>query len=80
MVKKNKGFRRRCQPKEASLSKQNNRPKKRKQWTEQQMLDAIESAMAGGISGNKAAAKHDVPLSTSKDCLNGCVNPDLPNI
>jgi len=37
------------------------------------MLDAIESAMAGGMSGNKAAAKHGVPPSTLKDHLSGCV-------
>jgi len=49
--------------------KQNNRPKKRKQWTEQQMLDTIESATAGGMSGNKAAAKHGIPPSTLKDRL-----------
>ena len=70
MSKKNTGFRRRRQPTPVSLSKQKNRPQKRKQWTEQQMLDAIESATIGGMSGN---AKHGVPPSTLKDCLSGRV-------
>ena len=33
------------------------------------MLDAIESATTGGMSGNSAAAKHGVPPSTLKDRL-----------
>ena len=69
MSKKNTGFQRRRQPTPVSLSKQKNRPQKRKQWTEQQMLDAIESATTGGMSGNSAVAKHGVPPSTLKDRL-----------
>jgi len=73
MSKKNTEFRRRHQPTPVSLSKQKNRPQKRKQWTEQQMLDAIESATTGDMSGNSAAAKHGVPPSTLKDHLSGRV-------
>jgi len=71
MSKKNKGFRRRSycsQPKPTAVT---NRPKKRKQWTEQQMLSAMESATR--MSANKAAAKHGVPPSTLKDRISGRV-------
>ena len=73
MVKNNKEFQRLRKPTEASFSKQNKHPKKRKQQTEQEMLDAIESATAGGMSGNKAAVKHGIPPSTFKDRLSGRV-------
>jgi len=71
MSKKNKGFRR-CsycsQPKSTAVT---NHPKKRKQWTEQQMLSAMESATR--MSANKAAAKHGVPPSILKDWVSGRV-------
>ena len=55
MSKKNKGFRRRnyCSQPKPTAAAVTNRPKKRKQWTEQQMLSAMESATR--MSANKAA-------------------------
>ena len=50
-----------------------NRPSKRKQWTEQQMLAAITMAKNGKLSANQAADEHSVPRSTLKDRLKGRV-------
>jgi len=61
MAKKEKGFRRRRLQITDNLSKENNRPKKYKQWTERQMLDVMDSATIGCMPANKAAAKHGVP-------------------
>ena len=49
-----------------------NRPSKRKQWTDQQMLEAIE-AVENGCGTNQAAKEHGVPMSTLKDRLSGRV-------
>ena len=49
-----------------------NRPSKRKQWTNQQMLAAIE-AVENGCGVNQAAKEHGVPKSTLKDRLSGRV-------
>jgi len=46
-----------------------NYAKKRKQWTEQQMLSAMESTTR--MSANEAAAKHDILPFTLKDRLSG---------
>jgi len=49
---------------------QNNRKLKRKQWTDQQMVDVIDD-----FTGNRlgAARKHSVPPSMLKDRLSGRV-------
>ena len=49
-----------------------NRPSKRKQWTDQQMLAAIE-AVENGCGTNQAAKEHGVTKSTLKDRLSGRV-------
>ena len=49
-----------------------NRPSTRKQWTDQQMLAAIE-AVDNGCGTNQAAKEHGVPKSTLKDRLSGRV-------
>ena len=69
MGKKNKGFRRRSQ---LTKSQQTNRSSKRKCWTDQQMLAALESVKAG-LSANRSAELHGVPPSILKDGLNGRV-------
>ena len=49
------------------------RPAKRKQWTEDQMLAALDAVIKDGLSGNRAAVLHGVPPSTLKDRLSGRV-------
>jgi hypothetical protein len=44
-------------------------PAKRKQWTDQQMRDAMEAASSGNISINKASELYGVPKTTLKDRL-----------
>ena len=56
----------------ATLNKAN-RPSKRRQWTEQQMLAAIMMAENGEVSANQAADVHGVPRSTLKGRLKGRV-------
>ena len=46
---------------------------KRKQWSDQQIRDAIEAASTGDVSANKAADVYGVPRSTLKDRLKGRV-------
>ena len=70
--KKNKGFRRRRKD-GASPLKQPNQSSKRKQWTNEQMLAAINDVKKG-MSGNKAADANGVPRSTLKDRLSGRVS------
>ena len=65
--KKRKGFRRVRQG-------THKRPSKRKQWSEGQMLAALDAVIKDGLSGNKAAALHCVPPSTLKDRLSGRVD------
>ena len=48
---------------------------KRKQWTEEQMHQAIECARSGAASANKAAEMYGIPKSTLKDRLSGRVQP-----
>ena len=50
-----------------------NRSSKRKQWSDQQMRDAMEAASSGTVSVNKAADMYGVPRSTLKDRLSGRV-------
>ena len=50
-----------------------NRQSKRKQWSDQQMRDAMEAASSGVVSVNGAADMYGVPRSTLKDRLNGRV-------
>ena len=50
-----------------------NRPSRRKQCTEQQMLSATALARSGEVSANRAADVHGVPRSTLKDRLHGRV-------
>ena len=55
-------------------AKKPNRPAKRKQWSEKEMTDALESVTSGqAISINRAAADHGVPPSTLKNRLSGRV-------
>ena len=51
-----------------------NHPSKRMQWTEEQMLLAMESVRKGMASANKAAIMYSVPRSTLKDRLSGRVS------
>ena len=48
-------------------------PAKRKQWTDQQMRDAMEAASSGNVSINKASELYGVPKKTLKDRLSGRV-------
>ena len=48
-------------------------PAKRKQWTDQQMLGAMEAASSNTVSINKALELYGVPGSTLKDRLSGRV-------
>ena len=69
---KKKQFRRRSRaksPPTVVLS----RPSKRKQWTEEQMLSAIDT-VRNGMTANKAAIMHGIPRSTLKDRLSGRVH------
>ena len=52
---------------------QKTRPSKRKQWSEEQMLAALDAVTNDGLSGNKAAVLHGVPPSTLKYRLSGRV-------
>ena len=76
MPNKKKGFKRSCiqPPPSVSHPKKSNRSLKRKQWTDEQMLAAIESVQTDHMSGNKAADLHGVPRSTLKDRLSGRVS------
>lgn len=69
--KKKKGFRRKSH--DTISPKLPNRSSKRKQWTNEQMLAAIDDVKSG-ISRNQAAEAHSVPRSTLKDRLSGRVN------
>ena len=69
--KKKKGFRR--VQRTCNNDKQSKRPSKRRQWSERQMLAALDSVIKDGLSGNKAAVLHGVPPSTLKDRLSGRV-------
>ena len=46
-------------------------PAKRKRWTDQQVVDAMEAASAGNMSINKASEMYGVPRTMLKDRLNG---------
>ena len=51
-----------------------NRPAKRRQWTNEQMIAAIKACRSGSSSSiNQAAKDHGVPASTLKDRLSGRV-------
>ena len=69
---KKKQFRRRSRANSAPPTVVLSRPSKRKQWTEEQMLSAIE-AVRKGMAANKAAMLHGIPRSTLKDRLSGRV-------
>ena len=65
--KKKKGFRRTVRQVTPE------RPTKRKQWTEDQMLAALDAVIKDGLSGNQAVTLHGVPPLTLKDRLSSCV-------
>ena len=71
-VVRKKTFRRR---KKRAPSKSNDPqlPVRRMQWTVEQMNEAIECALSGATSANKAAEMYGVPKSTLKDRLSGRV-------
>ena len=72
--KRNKGFRRQRKSGTKDQGKKiPNRPSTRKQWSNEQMLAAIDSAVQDGLSANRAADLHRVPRSTLKDRLSGRV-------
>ena len=50
-----------------------NCPSKRKQWSDQQMRDAMKAVSSGTLSTNQAADTYGVPRSTLKDRLSGHV-------
>jgi len=70
---KKRGFGRQSSDTATSNPVQNNRATKRKLWTDQQMVDAMEDVTANRLSANAAARKHGVPPSTLKDRLSGRV-------
>ena len=47
--------------------------KKRKQWSEEQMVAAMEMAKQPGVSVLRAAIEHNVPRSTLQDRVSGKV-------
>ena len=55
-----------------------NRPSKRKQWSDQQMRDAIEAASSGTVSVNRAADTYGVPRSIN-DRLYQLDTPEVSN-
>ena len=68
MPNKKKGFRHVSKPIVNNSKGGVRKPKvERKQWTETQMLAAINSVQNDGLSGNRAADLHGVPRSTLKD-------------
>lgn len=69
--KKRKGFRR-VKPKSRPTAAKPNRSLFRKQYSEEQMLGAIDSVQKG-MSRTAAAEQHGVPLSTLKDRFSGRV-------
>ena len=46
---------------------------KRKQWTNEQMIAAMEAVETGENGINRAAVDHGVPKTTLKNRLSGCV-------
>ena len=54
-------------------AKLTNRPSKRKQWSDAQMVAAIKAVQTGSCSINRAAHDHGVPPSTLKDRISGRV-------
>ena len=71
--KKIKGFCRRRKSCPAAMTKPPNRSSRRKKWTLQQMEAAMESALSGNMSINRAAELHGVPRTTLQDRLSGRV-------
>ena len=75
MGKKKRGFRR-VKPRSSATQPQKkinpNRSAVRKQYSDEQMLEAMESVKKG-MSRTAAAELHGVPLSTLKDRFNGRV-------
>ena len=53
--------------------KSTNRPAKRKQWSDESMLQEIEAVRSGMMGTNQAARAHGVPPTTLKDRLAGRV-------
>ena len=58
--------------------KSTNRPAKRKQWSDESMLQAIEAVRLGMMGTNQAARAHGVPPTTLKDRLAGRVKHGAP--
>jgi len=44
-----------------------------KQWTNEQMLDAMDDVYSGTVGVNEAVCKHGVPPTTLKDRISGRV-------
>ena len=69
-----KSGRKKCPKRPQPPVKTPNRPAKRRQWTNEQMVAAIEAFRNGSSpSINRAAKDHNVPPSTLKDRLSGRV-------
>ena len=71
--KKIKGFRQRRKSCPAVIKMTPNRSNKRKKWSSEQMMAAMESASIGDISINRAAELHGVPRTTLQDRMKGRV-------
>ena len=68
--KKKRGFQRHRQ---IQLPTKHNRSSKRKLWSEEQMVAALDAVVKKGMSGNQAADSNGIPRSTLKDRLSGRV-------
>jgi len=73
MAKKKKGFGWQSSDTTMPRAPQNNHKTKRKQWTHQQMVDAINDVIGNRLGANAATKKHSVPPSMFKDRLSGQV-------
>ena len=74
MPRKAKKFLRRTKKRRVLAPAPNtNHFRKRKQWSDQQMRDAIDAASSGVLSVNRAADTHSVPRSKLKNRLSSRV-------
>ena len=71
-VSAKKGENKENQPQE-SQHKASNRPAKLRIWSNQAMLQAMETVKSGYMGMNRAAIEHGVPRTTLKDRLSGRV-------
>ena len=76
MPRKRKSFGRKTCARSSSapaiLCRTNNSPRKRKRWTDEQMVAAI-TAVKNGMLIKRAAEEHGVPTTTLRDRINGSV-------